>query len=317
MLSKSFLIIVLALTSWNFCHCGKSENVKLKSDNRYRGVTAFGGLNLRDQPTPNASKLALIPENEYIQILQNGLKSEEIDGASGTWVKVRHEDKEGWVFDAFLTKREVSSDCIVSKKYPSNQYKKPDWQVNYGCGTETEDLLLNAAWFYRKWWRDSEGDALQRPDREKQRKIMKDIRKDVNVKKVQGRVALLSRTSTAMDFATFTSNEDIWILKDGAWQFFAGVYGYGESYIGDINRDNLPDIATAYGCCDNLTVRIFLGDQQTVLKQVHEESYHSDEMYLLKFEPCDKFALHGRIAKPYKQVKYKFNCAENKLIQHM
>ena len=80
-------------------------------DNETLNVWATSGLNMRDKPDAKATKLAAIPYGAKVVVQPNiGVKIpfevEEFKGftVKGLWLLVKYGDKEGFVFDGFLSR---------------------------------------------------------------------------------------------------------------------------------------------------------------------------------------------------------------------
>jgi hypothetical protein len=80
-------------------------------DGETLNVWATSGLNMRDKPDAKATKIAAIPYGAKVVVLPNiGVKIpfevEEFKGFSvkGLWLLVKYGDKEGFVFDGFLSR---------------------------------------------------------------------------------------------------------------------------------------------------------------------------------------------------------------------
>jgi Bacterial SH3 domain len=315
LVNKSCIILGIFLLS----SCGKTQELtRISRTNAYelfREVNALGGLNMRATPDKQGKRVTVIPENEFVQVLSQVDKEEQVDGNTGRWVRVRYLTNEGWVFDHFLADKAVERSCLKNLNFPSVQYKAPDWKVNFSCGASDRDLLVNAAAFYRQWWRDHEGEYLDKPDRSRQREIIRNIRQDLKIAERKGNIALVNRTRTIMDYTTFVTNADVWILKDGFWVFFEETKGAGKTFFADINYDNLPDIISEAGCCDTLTVKILVGHETEYLHKVFEKHFLGFRDYVLIPEKCEKFALRGQLVPEMKNAEFRFNCTSNKIIQ--
>ncbi|MBK9015442.1 MAG: SH3 domain-containing protein [Saprospiraceae bacterium] len=75
---------------------------------RLSKVTAPSGLVMRTEPSRNSSKILVIPFDEELAVCEIYWPepvSENIEGIGwGTWIKVRYQGKEGYVFDFYLDK---------------------------------------------------------------------------------------------------------------------------------------------------------------------------------------------------------------------
>lgn len=66
-------------------------------------VLAKSGLNLRDKPSKNGRFLQAISFGSVAVVRQITDKDFEVDGISGFWVKVIADDREGYLFDGYLS----------------------------------------------------------------------------------------------------------------------------------------------------------------------------------------------------------------------
>lgn len=69
-------------------------------------VIADGGLNLREEPSINGAIITLLSRGSKVKI-EEILKNEEMElpnGYKGKWVKILYENKQGFVFDAYLSR---------------------------------------------------------------------------------------------------------------------------------------------------------------------------------------------------------------------
>ena len=71
-----------------------------------RYASAKAGLVMRETPDTSGKKIALIPMDEEVTLLEEKGESVTIAGKTGKWSKVTWKDKTGWVFGGFLKKDE-------------------------------------------------------------------------------------------------------------------------------------------------------------------------------------------------------------------
>lgn len=62
-----------------------------------------GGLNLRKEPAKDSRLLATIAYGETVQFLEITKNRFETDNLKGFWIKVKYKNKEGYLFDGYLT----------------------------------------------------------------------------------------------------------------------------------------------------------------------------------------------------------------------
>lgn len=69
-------------------------------------VKANGGLYLRTAAGKKNTAIVLMPDNAAVLLVDTKSYGEEvIEGKKGNWRKIRYEDKIGYAFDAYLTKK--------------------------------------------------------------------------------------------------------------------------------------------------------------------------------------------------------------------
>ncbi|GAB4436423.1 MAG: hypothetical protein OHK0011_19550 [Turneriella sp.] len=68
-------------------------------------VIPSAGLNLRDAPDASGKRIATIPFNEKVQVLEKSDKYVTIDKIYSRWWKIRWKDKEGWAFGAYVAEK--------------------------------------------------------------------------------------------------------------------------------------------------------------------------------------------------------------------
>lgn len=135
--SLMFLFLLLAL------EC--SRNTVAKNENAIKGfeksfkvgdpsyVTSTDGLYLRSAADISAKKVGLIPFGAKLQILQTNTGQIEVNGKSGSWVKVEWQKKSGYVFDYYLT-NEISQ-LLVHKRFSLGSrctgltYSEYSWRI--------------------------------------------------------------------------------------------------------------------------------------------------------------------------------------------
>lgn len=74
-------------------------------------VSAASGLRLRSAPNMESERIALIPLNSRVQVLERGAEETIIDGQRGHWMRVQFNSQKGWVFGAFLS--EAPADVVA------------------------------------------------------------------------------------------------------------------------------------------------------------------------------------------------------------
>ncbi len=128
-MKKTFLIVLIAFISKSIT----AQTSRFK-DYETLNVWASSGLNMRDKPDAKAVKVATVPYGAKVTVQANiGIKIpfevEEFKGfiVKGYWLLVKYGDREGFVFDGFLSRlpAPIPTEHDLSKiTYLSLQIKK-------------------------------------------------------------------------------------------------------------------------------------------------------------------------------------------------
>ena len=74
---------------------------------------AKSGLNIRNKPVLEGSKVGRIPFGERLELLETVLEAkDQFEGISGYWVKVQYDSISGYVFDGFLSRIPVIDSSV-------------------------------------------------------------------------------------------------------------------------------------------------------------------------------------------------------------
>lgn len=123
---KTALSILLALLlNWN---CKKAEaplpaekkeeppavsySNEADSAGKYALVIA-SELSIRKSPSKNSERVFLVPFDTVVEILEESEESETIDSKTSKWMKVRYEDKEGWIFGGYAIKMNKENETEI------------------------------------------------------------------------------------------------------------------------------------------------------------------------------------------------------------
>lgn len=79
-------------------------------------VTAKSGVVLRSGPSASSQNLEVLALNEEIELLDTSGPAESIGGKSGSWFRVRHGSREGYLFSAFVAVDDSSISLARSAK---------------------------------------------------------------------------------------------------------------------------------------------------------------------------------------------------------
>ncbi|MCV9388884.1 SH3 domain-containing protein [Reichenbachiella ulvae] len=128
-MKKALALLILLFITQHFTYCFDSCDWQTIGF-----VSSSNGINLRDQPSLEGKKIAVIPFWEPVAICTINAKEATIDGVWGSWVKARYKQMEGYVFDPYLAKSEVFAG------------DDPDYRLSLehdGCGRTDFDPTLN------------------------------------------------------------------------------------------------------------------------------------------------------------------------------
>jgi len=109
-------------------------------------VLAKSGLNLRDKPSKNGRFLQIIPFASSTLVRQITDKEYQVDGVSGYWVKVIADDREGYLFDGYLSSYPPPISEVSSKSIPTlKQYAEKFLPKGVKVTESTDDTLVTTS----------------------------------------------------------------------------------------------------------------------------------------------------------------------------
>jgi hypothetical protein len=136
MIKKSVFIFVVVMVSVGWMGLWAQEPMEVdsglgshfKAGQRLR-VSALSGLNLRAKPGVRARTLTIIPYGEEVEVVHtlNGKAPFRDDWVQGLWLSVRCGNRQGFVFDGYLTDLPLP--------------RQGDEQLNCGAGQDYASLL--------------------------------------------------------------------------------------------------------------------------------------------------------------------------------
>ena len=138
-------IVFLFLLIYSFIPLTSKPSISYKvGDNLY--VLARSGLNLRAKPAKNGKFLQSISFGTTALVRQITDKEFEADGISGFWVKVIADDREGYLFDGYLSSfpppiKELPSKSIPSLKSYAEKFLPKDTKVT----ESTDDSMVTTS----------------------------------------------------------------------------------------------------------------------------------------------------------------------------
>lgn len=123
----TILIIVLYVPkSWSTEY--SEQNTVIVREGK---VIAVNGLNIRKEPHQWSKKIALIPFDSVIEILEIHSSQETIDGITANWMKVKYLNNVGWVWGGFIdtdvnniNEKETCIDVVMEILTTSSAYLK-------------------------------------------------------------------------------------------------------------------------------------------------------------------------------------------------
>ncbi len=139
---RSMIILVLFLLSFSI-YAKPVISYKL-GDKLY--VLAKSGLNLRDKPSKNGRFLQTVSFGTQAQVRQITDKEFEVDGIFGFWVKVIADDREGYLFDGYLSTYPPPVSELPSKSSITlKQYAEKFLPKNTKVTESTDDTMVTTS----------------------------------------------------------------------------------------------------------------------------------------------------------------------------
>lgn len=194
MIRMSLLPFLGILFLGNICSLQSKPTVFYKpGDQLY--VLAKSGLNLRDKPSKNGRFLQIIPFGSTTLVRQITNKEYQVEGISGYWVKVIADDREGYLFDGYLSSYPPPILAFSSKSIPTlKQYAENFLPKGTKVHESTDDsmtrtstlilplarleeaYLLGVCFIYNfdKYKFPLKSDKVQYPDTEVEFKVIRD-----------------------------------------------------------------------------------------------------------------------------------------------
>ena len=139
---RSLIILVLFLLSLSV---SAKPVVSYKvGDNLY--VLAKSGLNLRDKPSKNGRFLQTVSFGTIARVRQMTDKEYDVDGIPGYWVKVMADDREGYLFDGYLSSYPPPVSELPSKSNPTlKQYADKYLPKGPKVTESTDDTMVTTS----------------------------------------------------------------------------------------------------------------------------------------------------------------------------
>lgn len=281
---------------------------------KFRAVLSIDGLNIRKEPAADAARLLVVGNGEPLEMLAEPEREDSVAGVKGSWRKVRYGDIGGWAFSAYLTNFEFEKNCIKKETRVHGNAPVTFYRI---CGGTKNHLEANARIYYYELANLDKKHYLKKAEtawQDRKNRLFATIR----ATNLNRNVALVATIVPDGDIFMLSQAEDVWIYRTGYWELFDGNIGRGTAEIFDLNGDDLPDVATLYGCCDNFTARVYLGNADSVLvKKLDVLMLYDAKMTRGK---CEKFELEGTEVQipdwrvnpkgkvKYLNMRYTFDC---------
>lgn len=99
---KSTLLFFALSVCILLIQCGQKTEAPKKTERLF--VVSSDGLILREKPSKDSKKILLIPFGAETELMENSDEPDYIDGFFANWKKIKYNDKEGYVFSAYLAK---------------------------------------------------------------------------------------------------------------------------------------------------------------------------------------------------------------------
>ncbi len=139
-LIKIFVFILLST--------GLFANTDKPSEGSTLQVIAPSGLNLRTQPSMDASSILTMPHGAEVTLLafEDNTELSRVEWVDGKWMKVEYNGIEGWAFDGFLTVLNVPShDLELTKEYLDLGRALEMWARHNFYATDIDTVLTDGS----------------------------------------------------------------------------------------------------------------------------------------------------------------------------
>lgn len=248
--------------------------------NEKRWVTGKTGLILRNGPEKTAEKIELIPLFSEVHCLKEISEAETIDGKPGKWNYVEWEGKKGWAFGGYLS--------VVKPKFIADLQKTV---LNYYSNNS------RTKHFYGPKFKSE----------------------DIIIKQILGKFAVVKcKMYGPIDGDENYEGDTLWIKSDGGWNElkYDNEMGLGLTLL-YLNNDNYVDYVSAYGCCNNDTVEVYLGGPYGHFEEVFtsldigDTGFSADVKNLGK---CGKTVIYVSNNKTTDVKKFRFDCKDNAMV---
>ena len=122
--------LFLAFAAFLYSCGGKGADAPAETS-KIKYVTPKIGLNLRSQPDLKGRRIMTLPRGARVTVVLEK-DAQNVQGVTGRWVLVKYEEKQGWVFDAYLSANKPMPDQEASqevKPKPTPQNDGIPWEL--------------------------------------------------------------------------------------------------------------------------------------------------------------------------------------------
>ncbi len=254
-------------------------------------VNASKGLNLRMEPKPNGKVLTIIPNGEKVLVVEVKNEKITINNISGSWVKIKWNNLNGWVFNGFLSTTENDSSSLIQHIKDVAPKMSSDVEIIKADTAKVIDLYQG---YYTVTY------ITEYPQN--------------------------SMDPSLNNFSVWVKKNDSWInlYSRNTWVFI-------KLLVRDINSDSIPDlICWEGGCCGSaVMIKVYLGkedktfEKKAVKRNITDASYQSEAKFkdedFIYDGACGNNKIHGATIdqETDKETKYiyMFDCKSNTLVK--
>jgi uncharacterized protein YraI len=254
-------------------------------------VNASKGLNLRMEPKPNGKVLTIIPNGEKVLVVEVKNEKITINNISGSWVKIKWNNLNGWVFNGFLSTTENDSSSLIQHIKDVAPKMSSDVAIIKADTAKVVDLYKG--YYTVTYVTDFPG----------------------------------SRMDPSLDtFSVWIKQNNSW-----AKLYSRDTWGFIKLLVRDINNDSIPDlICWEGGCCSSAAmIKIYLGKKDFTFEKNAVKRNKADSDYLNESEYKDEDFIYDGVCgnnkilgatidqQTDKETKYIyiFDCESNTLVK--
>ena len=254
-------------------------------------VNAVKGLNLRMEPKPNGKVLTIIPNGEKVFVVEEKNEKFTINNVSGSWVKIKWNNLNGWVFNGFLSTTENDSSSLI-------QHIK---DVAPKMSSEVEIIKADTA------------------------KVI-DLYQGYYTVTYINEYPKNSMDPSLNNYSVWVKKNNSWINL-----YSRNTWGFIKLIVRDVNNDSIPDlICWEGGCCGSaVMIKVYLGkenqtfEKEAVKRNIADAYYQSEAQFkdedFIYDGSCGNNKIQGATIdkETDKETKYIyiFDCKTNTLVK--